>query len=78
MQRVGIFIFDLTADESEDPHSEFFELLESLKNGLFCSGFMKFTAPCIIDHPHILVFSNYKPDGWGTNMDKSRFKLFEL
>lgn len=74
----SIFMFDLTADESEDLPSEFFELLESLKNGIFCSGFMKHTAPCLIAHPHIVIFSNYKPDGWCTNMDKSRFKIFEL
>ena len=72
------FIFDLTADESEEPPSEFFELLESLKNGLFCSGFMKHTGPCIMAHPHIIIFSNYSPLGWNTNMDKSRFKIFTL
>lgn len=77
-QDKNIMIFDLTADESEEPPSDFFELLESLKNGLFCSGFMKHTGPCIIDHPHILIFSNYNPMGWNTNMDKKRFKLFSL
>lgn len=73
-----IMIFDLTADESEEPPSDFFELLESLKNGLFCSGFMKHTGPCLIDHPHILIFSNYNPLGWNTLMDKERFKIFNL
>ena len=74
----SIFMFDLTADESEEPPTEFFELLESLKNGIFCSGFMKHTAPCLIAHPHVVIFSNFSPMGWGTLMDKTRFKIFEL
>lgn len=74
----SIFMFDLSAEFSSEPTSEFFELLEELKNGIFCSGFMKHTAPCLIAHPHIVIFSNYKPDGWCTEMDKKRFKVFEL
>lgn len=74
----SIFMFDLSAEFSEEPTSEFFELLEELKNGIFCSGFMKHTAPCLIAHPHICIMSNTKPDGWCTSMDKKRFKIFEL
>ncbi len=74
----SIFMFDFTADQSEEPPDEFFELLESLKNGIFCSGFMKHTGPCLIAHPHVVIFSNYRPDGWSSLIDKNRFKIFEL
>lgn len=75
----NIFVFDLTADESEEPPTEFFETLESLKNGLFCSAFgTKGTGVVLMDFPHVVIMSNYKPDGWCTSMDKKRFKTYEL
>ena len=75
----GIFIFDLTADESCGPETEFFETLESIKNGLFCSGFgTKGTGPVIMDFPHIVVFTNIDPMNWDTLMDKDRFRVTTL
>ena len=75
----SIFIFDLTAEESCGPETEFFETLESLKNGLFCSGFgTKGTGPVIMDFPHIVVFTNIDPMNWDTCMDKERFKIVTL
>jgi hypothetical protein len=68
-----IFMFDLTAEESESPDTEFFDGLESLKNGIFASAFMKFTLPCLMASPHIIVFTNCPSQLWLTKMDPSRF-----
>lgn len=78
-----IFILDLSADESDSPDREMFDMIESLKNGLFASAFgTKGTGPVLLDFPHILIMSNTHPDVWFkrylTQMDKQRFKVFSL
>lgn len=74
-----IFIFDLTADESDDPPTEFFECIESLKNGLFCAAFgSKGTGSVIMDFPNILILSNERPEAWNSQIDKNRFKCVSL
>lgn len=74
-----IYVFDLTAEESSDCPTEFFETLESLKNGLYCSAFgTKGTGMVLRANPHIVIFSNYPSHGWCTDMDKSRFVNFSL
>ncbi len=73
-----IFMFDLSAEESEDLKTEFFEGLECIKNGIFSSAFMKFTTPCLMASPHIVVFSNTDSDEWVTMMDKARFLNIKL
>jgi hypothetical protein len=72
------YIIDLSADESANPDREFFDMIESLKNGLFATAFgTKGTGPVIMDFPHILIMSNTHPDVWYnrylTDMDKDRF-----
>ena len=74
-----VFLIDLSAEESSDPPTEFFEMIESLKNGLYCSAFgTKGTRCHIADFPHVLIFSNYSHEGWCTDIDKSRFVSFPL
>lgn len=74
-----IFLIDLSAEESSEPQTEFFEMIESLKNGLYCSAFgTKGTGCHIADFPHVLIFSNYPSHGWCTDIDKSRFLNFSL
>jgi hypothetical protein len=74
-----IYCFDLTAEESEDLPTEFFETLESLKNGLYCSAFgTRGTGMVLRANPHICIFSNVSSDHFVTDMDKKRFMNFSL
>jgi len=48
-----------------------YDALESLKDGLFFSGFgVEATGMCLRNHPHILVLCNFPPDKSKLSMDR--------
>jgi hypothetical protein len=73
------FILYLTADESKYQKRSFFDVIEKVKDGFFMSHFgTEGTKPVLMNSPHILIFANQPPDMDRTNMDKNRFKVFEI
>ena len=76
---VDVYVFNLTADESEYQKHELFSTIESIKDGLFSSNFGTETnGMCIFNPPHVLVMANKEPDLSKTNIDRDRFKNYYI
>lgn len=55
-----------------------YDALESLKDGLFFSGFgVEATGMCMRNHPHILVLANFAPDRSKLSADRWKVGLIE-
>ena len=73
------FVFNLTADQSAYQTNEFFSILESVKDGLFATGFgTDNNSMCVRNSSHILICANERPDFSKTEIDRKRFEVFEI
>ena len=73
------FVFNLTADQSAYQTNEFFSILESVKDGLFATGFgTDNNSMCVRNSSHIVVVANERPDFSKTEIDRKRFEVFEI
>jgi hypothetical protein len=78
-EEVDIYVFNLTADESEYQKHELFSTIESIKDGLFSSSFGTETnGMCLFNSKHVLVMGNKPPDLTKTEIDINRFNLYEI
>ena len=73
------FVFNLTADQSAYQTNEFFSVLESVKDGLFATGFgTDNNSMCVRNSSHIIVVANERPDFSKTEIDRKRFKVHRI
>jgi hypothetical protein len=76
---IHCYCFNLTADESAKQTTDFFSILESVKDGLFSSAFgTKTNGMCCFNDKHVIVMANCPPDWSLTEIDKDRFLLYEV
>jgi hypothetical protein len=73
------FVFNLTADESLYQTNSMFSIIESLKDGLFSTAFgTDNNSMCVRNSSRVIVVANNPPDGRKTEIDRNRFKIFEV
>ncbi|QGH72490.1 MAG: Rep protein [CRESS virus sp. ctBNR11] len=68
----NIVIFDLTRDEENKCN---YKVIETIKNGVFFSGKYE-SKDIIINPPHVIVFSNWKPKI--DKLSKDRWSIHEI
>ena len=74
-----IYVFNLTADESEYQKNEMFSIMEAIKDRMFAASFgTECNGMCLMNHKHLLVMANEPPDFMKTEIDQNRFSIFKI
>ena len=78
-EKAKAYVFNLSADKSEYQTNEFFDILETIKDGVFSTGFgTDNNEMCITNDKIVLVMANRPPDFDKTEIDKKRFIIFDI
>lgn len=74
-----VYAMNLTADESKYQSHELFSIIEAVKDGMFSASFgTECNGMCLFNAKHILIMANARPDWSKTEIDKNRFKIYEV
>jgi len=74
-----LYAINLTADESSYQKNELFSIIEAVKDGMFSAAFgTECNGMCLFNSKHIVIMANKPPDFTKTEIDKDRFKIYEI